>query len=219
MEEGNWLQVPVPLLLFTSIVVFLVSIFFSFLLKRNENSKNLPPGPPSLPILGHLHLLKDPLHRTLQELTSKYGDILLLRLGYRKILVVSSTSAVEECFTKYDVVFADRPRILASQILNCGSFTLGFSPYGSYWRNLRRFMTIEVFSSKSIASLSSIRQKEAYYLVKQLFDESGGKTFRVNMRSKLVDLTFNLVMRVLIGKRCILSMDSITSQSRIRPNG
>lgn len=74
-------------------------------------------------------------------------------------------------------------------------------------------MTIEVFIPKSVASFSDIRQAEVYLLVKQLFNESGGKTYRVRMRSKLVDLAFNIIMRILVGKRCILSWDFVNLSS------
>lgn len=194
--------------LFTSFVfLFYGFFFFFFLLKTRANPKNPPPGPPCLPIIGHLHLLREPFHRTLKELASKYGHVLRLRFGSRKVLVISSASAVKECFTKYDVAFANRPRTMASDILNYDSTTVAFASYGSHWRNLRRLMTIEIFSNKSVAASSIIRQQESRFLVKQLFDESGGKTLRVQLRSKLVDLAFNIVLRVLVDKRYVYLED------------
>ncbi|WOK99775.1 Cytochrome P450 [Canna indica] len=61
---------------------------------------NLPPSPvPCLPIIGHLHLLKKPVYRTLSNIANRNGPILFFKFGSRPVLVVSSPSAAEECFT------------------------------------------------------------------------------------------------------------------------
>ncbi|XP_031407000.1 cytochrome P450 81Q32-like isoform X2 [Punica granatum] len=208
MEESNTYQVPAVLLF----VSFFFLVYGFFFLRKHANPKNLPPGPPSLPIIGHLHLLKEPIHRSLQELTSTYGRTFLLRIGYRKVLVISSASAVQECFMKYDIVFADRPRMLVMEILNYDKTTVAFSPYGAYWRNLRRLLAIEIFSTKSLAALSSIWQEEARIWVKELFEKSGKEMFIVRLRSKLIDLSFNVMMMVLVGKRYYGKEDDVVSE-------
>ncbi|CAN1274260.1 Isoflavone 2'-hydroxylase, partial [Linum perenne] len=98
----------------------------------------LPPSPPSLPFIGHLHLLKEPIHRTLQTLSTKYGQIYFLSMGVRNVVVVSSPSLVEECFNKNDIVLANRPFLVAGKILHYNYTTVGAAPYGPHWRDLRR---------------------------------------------------------------------------------
>ncbi|XLR56359.1 hypothetical protein S83_007031 [Arachis hypogaea] len=102
------------------ILLLLLFLFLAkFILERNnKNNKNLPPIPTSLPIIGHLHLINQPLHRSLHNLTKKYGHILFLKLGTRNVLVVSSPSAIEECFTNNDIIFANRPQTLAGKHLS-----------------------------------------------------------------------------------------------------
>ncbi|WP_422482689.1 cytochrome P450, partial [Pleomorphochaeta sp. DL1XJH-081] len=74
-----------------------LSIAFKYL--RKEKRK-LPPTPfPALPLLGHLHLLKFPLHRTYHSLSLRLGPIFSLRFGNRLMVVVSSPAVAEECFT------------------------------------------------------------------------------------------------------------------------
>ena len=73
------------ILLFSSLTLFLLFIAFKFILKTRTRAKHLPPSPPSLPIIGHLHLIKKPLHRTLQALSQKYGNIFSLQFGRQPI--------------------------------------------------------------------------------------------------------------------------------------
>ena len=111
-------------------------LFFSQTRKRHY--KNLPPSPPSYPIIGHLHLLKHPVHRTFQSLSRKYGPVLSLWFGSLHVVVISSPSAVEECFTKNDIVLANRPCLLMAKHVGYDYTTVISSPYGDHWRNLRR---------------------------------------------------------------------------------
>ncbi|KAF8406249.1 hypothetical protein HHK36_008334 [Tetracentron sinense] len=180
---------------------FFAILFISKLLFQ-QKKKNLPPSPVGLPILGHLHLLKQPLHHTLETLSHQYGPILSLQFGSRSVLLISSPFAVEECFTKNDIIFANRPRSLAGEHLAYNYTTLGFAPYGHHWRNLRRLTVIEIFSSNSLHMSSTIRHEEACYLVRQLFRDFHGVSQKVDLRSMLFHLTFNIMMGMVAGKRC-----------------
>ncbi|VVA12003.1 PREDICTED: cytochrome P450 [Prunus dulcis] len=124
----------------------LALIIFTLLLKLSiakiTRKHNFPPSPPSLPIIGHLHLLKQPIHRTLQALSGKFGKLRLLRWGSRRVLLVSSPWVAEELFTKHDIIFANRPRLLIGKHLAYDFTTVTLAPYGDLWRNLRRIMTL-----------------------------------------------------------------------------
>ncbi|KAF8023163.1 hypothetical protein BT93_F0611 [Corymbia citriodora subsp. variegata] len=180
-------------------------LLFLFKLQRS-NKRNLPPSPPSLPIIGHLLLIKEPVHRTLQSLSDRYGPVLSLSFGSRSVVVVSSPAAVEECFTKNDIVLSNRPRMLSTDIMLYSSTTIGSTLYGAHWRNLRRLTTLEILSPHRLATSLAIRQEEVRLLVKSLYEEvaavAGGSGFRrVGMRSRLQELSFNIIMRMVSGKR------------------
>ncbi|GFY86032.1 cytochrome P450, family 81, subfamily D, polypeptide 5 [Actinidia rufa] len=188
--DPNWFY-------FLSLATFL-SLLLLNLLKTQTTPKNPPPSPPSLPIIGHLHLLKEPLHRTLHHLSASHGPVLALRFGSRPVLVVSSPSAIEECFSKNDLLFANRPRFLVGKHLNYNFTTLGAAPYGHHWRNLRRFSTVELLSTSKLNMFLSIRQEEVKSLLKNL---NQPKFAKVEMKSRLSELSFNIVMRMVSGKR------------------
>ncbi|KAF8406248.1 hypothetical protein HHK36_008333 [Tetracentron sinense] len=186
-----------------SLALFLLFLFLisKCFLQKQKQRKNLPPSPLSLPIIGHLHLMKEPLHRTSNSLSDKYGPILYLRLGSRSVVVVSSPSAVEECFTKNDIIFANRPLGLAGKLLNYNNTTLGASPYGQHWRNLRRLTTVEIFSTNRLNMFSGIRREEVQLLLKQLFKNCNGGTAKVELKSRFSEFSFSIMLRMITGKR------------------
>ncbi|OVA15923.1 Cytochrome P450 [Macleaya cordata] len=187
--------------LFSLLLLLLLLLYKLLFLK--STTKNLPPSPPSLPIIGHLHILKKPLHRTFHSLSTRYGPILFLRFGFCHVLVVSSPSAVEECFSKNDTIFANRPHFLAGQHFGYNFTALGWAPYGHHWRNLRRITTIEVFCSSSLQISSGIRKEEIKCLIKQLIGRSNNGGFvKVEMKSMFLELVFNVMMRIVAGKKC-----------------
>ncbi|EOY15780.1 hypothetical protein QUC31_000710 [Theobroma cacao] len=160
---------------------------------------NLPPSPfPCLPIIGHLYLLKKPLYRTLSKIANRNGPILFFKFGSRPVLVVSSPSAAEECFTKNDIIFANRPRLLIAKHLAYNYTALSWAPYGDHWRNLRRIASIEILSTNRLQLLSGIRMDEVKSLMRNL---SGHPDEPVELRRAFFELTFNVMMRMIAGKR------------------
>ncbi|KAI3451968.1 hypothetical protein Pfo_008633 [Paulownia fortunei] len=185
--------------LYALLSLFLLVIAFKFSAK---GKRKLPPSPvPALPVLGHLHLLKFPLHRTYHKLSQKLGPIFSLRLGTRLMVVVSSPAIVEECFTKNDIVLANRPRFIIGKYIGYNYTSLVGSPYGDYWRNLRRLTTVEIFSTARLNMFQSIRQDEIRHLLKKLYRNSYKDFARVELRSLFSEMTFNVIMRMVAGKR------------------
>ncbi|KAH6758905.1 hypothetical protein C2S51_019140 [Perilla frutescens var. frutescens] len=186
-------------------ISFLTFLFLIFLSKFISGSKNAAPGPPRLPVIGHLHLLnKQPLYKTFQQFAQKYGPTISLKFGFRDTLVVSSPAAVQEIFTRNDLNFSNRPKFLSGRLLNYNFTTLGAAPYGPLWRNLRRLTTTEIFSTARLNTFLSIRQEEIKLLIKDLYriNSISGKDFaRVEMKSKLSELSFNIIMRIVAEKR------------------
>ncbi|TXG52499.1 hypothetical protein EZV62_021668 [Acer yangbiense] len=163
--------------------------------------KNLPPSPfLTLPIIGHLYLFKKPLHRSLSKISSKYGPILLLKFGSRSVLLVTSPSAAEECFTKNDIVFANRPHLLAGKHLGYNYTSLTWASYGDHWRNLRKISSLEILSNNRLQTLSFVRMDEIRSVVRRLYQHDH-QNQTVEMQSVFFELTLNVMMRMIAGKR------------------
>lgn len=189
-------------LLYAFLCVTLLLLVTLIKLFSPKDKRKLPPSPvPAIPVLGHLHLLKFPLHRTYQKLADKLGPIFSLRLGNRLMVVVSSPEIVDECFTANDVVLANRPQLIVGRYVGYNYTSLVSSPYGDHWRNLRRLTTVEVFSAARLNAFKSIRHDEIRLLLGKLCRTSYQDFAKVELRSLLSEVTFNNIMRMVAGKR------------------
>lgn len=117
--------------------------------------------------------------------------------------MVSSPSAIEECFTKNDIVFANRPQCMAGDRLTYNYAAFAWSPYGHFWRILRRVTTVELFSSHSLQQSAKIREEELQSLLRFLFKSSKDGSQRVDLNYLVSVFSFNVMMRVIAGKRSV----------------
>ncbi|GMI66043.1 cytochrome P450, family 81, subfamily D, polypeptide 8 [Hibiscus trionum] len=159
-------------------------------------------------------LTNPPLHRPFLELSKKLGPVFSLRLGSRLAVVVSSLSAVEECFTKNDIVLANRPNLLLSKHLAYNHTTVISAPYGDYWRNLRRICTIEIFLLNRLNKFSDIRKDEVQRLLLKLSRNSREDFSKEELKSMFVDLTLNNLMGMMAGKRYCCEDVSDSSEAK-----
>ncbi|XP_042058394.1 cytochrome P450 81Q32-like [Salvia splendens] len=193
-------------LIFSITLTIVLSIFLIYKRPRHR----LPPSPAvPLPILGHLHLLKQPLHRTFHRLSQSTGPIFSLKLGLRRAVVVSSPALVDECFTKNDVALANRPNIIIDEYIGYNHTTMSGAPYGDLWRSLRRIAAQEVLSGARLTAFSEIRhdevksmllslmEKETQQQKKSLSEKESRGFSEVELRPRLLKLSFNNMMRML----------------------
>ncbi|BAU01758.1 Cytochrome P450 [Vigna angularis] len=183
---------------FLTFMVLLFSWNFFF---KTRRFWNLPPGPFSFPIIGNLHQMRQPLHRTFHALSQKHGKVFSLWFGSRFVVIVSSLEAAQECFTKNDIVLANRPRFLAGKYIGYNNTTVAVSPYGDHWRNLRRIMSLEVLSTHRLNCFLEIRRDEIMRLVRKLAYDSRNGFAKVELKSSFSEMTFNTIMRMVSGKR------------------
>ncbi|KAK9949983.1 hypothetical protein M0R45_005490 [Rubus argutus] len=192
---------------YSSLSIFVCLLVTVQLLRLSKRRRypNLPPSPSlSLPILGHLYLLKPPIQRTLHSLSQKHGPVFSLWFCSRRVVIVELPSAVQECFTKNDIVFANRPpSILGKHLYN--HTTIGDSPYGDQWRNIRRISTVEVLSTSRLNSFSDMRNEEIKHLLRKISQSARGENrfVKVELKSMFTEMTYNSMMRMVAGKRYV----------------
>ncbi|KAI5386692.1 cytochrome P450 CYP82D47 [Lathyrus oleraceus] len=197
----------------------LLFLFLLFLLRRSHINTAValktPPPPPEVrgawPLIGHLHLLgsSQPPHVTLGKLADKYGPIFTLRLGVHRTLVVSSYEMAKQCFTVNDKAFASRPKSLAFEVMGYNFSMIGFSPYGSYWRTVRKIATVHVLSTQRIDMLKYVMKSEVKIAMKESYsfwtkvkkNKDSSERAITEMKKWFGDIAINVLFRMVVGKR------------------
>uniref|UniRef100_A0A7N0TEU6 Cytochrome P450 n=1 Tax=Kalanchoe fedtschenkoi TaxID=63787 RepID=A0A7N0TEU6_KALFE len=168
------------------------------LIRRPNRCPSRPPGPSKVPILGNLHQLDALLHQSLAKLATKYGPVMLVHFGREPTIVISSASAAKEALKTRDADFCGRaPNFCAARITyNYSDVT--FAPYGEYWRQMRKTVTLELYSSKRVQSFGSARADEVNAMLESLA-LSATKGEVVDLGEKAFALTASIMFKIAFG--------------------
>ncbi|KAG2634240.1 hypothetical protein PVAP13_2NG156500 [Panicum virgatum] len=189
----------------TLLFVFLLSlpILVTLLRRQSASKKRRPPGPWNLPLIGSLlHFVKSHPPVVLRDLASKYGPVMFLRMGQVDTVVISSPAAAQEVLREKDVIFASRPSIVASEVFCYGNLDVGFSPYGAYWRTLRKLCTVELLSAKMVRQFAPIRDNETLSLIKNIQAAGRGGQPVTNLASLLLSCSNSITAKAAFGQVC-----------------
>ncbi|CAN0923813.1 Desmethyl-deoxy-podophyllotoxin synthase [Linum grandiflorum] len=168
-----------------------------------ESRKPLPPGPPKLPIIGNLHNMIGSLpHQALRDLAIQYGPLIHLQLGEISAAVVSNPAMAQEIMKTHDLVFADRPRLLASEIATWGSQDIAFSPHGDYWKQMKRISLTELLGPRKVKSFRAIREAEVSNLIESVRNVSISSNKGVNITEMVMNLTNAITCKTAFGYQC-----------------
>nr|AMZ03387.1 cytochrome P450 CYP71BE32 [Plectranthus barbatus] len=193
------IQFPSPLL--SAAAVFFSTLIFLAIkskLKTRKSTRNLPPGPWKLPLLGNMHNLMAGLapHRMLANLSAKFGPVMHLKLGELSVAVISSPEAAKQVMKTHDINFASRSSIIVAEIISYGCTSITFSPYGDYWRQLRKITTLEVLSAKRVQSFRSLREQVFGDLARRFAATEGSP---INFSEDFNSATYALISRASLG--------------------
>ncbi|KAK9926710.1 hypothetical protein M0R45_023923 [Rubus argutus] len=201
----NPLQIMAELINNGTLSLVLVAIFVILLYRwssstSTSSTKKSPPSPPKLPVIGNLHQLGSPLHRSLQALSQIHGPLMLLHFGSVPVLVVSSAEAAREIMKTHDLAFSGRPKSTASEKLLYNYKDVAFAPYGEYWRQVKSICVLNLLSNKRVRSFRGVREDETKAMITKIRETStsGGV---VNLRTMLMTLTNDVVSRVALGRK------------------
>ncbi|CAI9115152.1 OLC1v1015989C1 [Oldenlandia corymbosa var. corymbosa] len=185
-----------------SILLSTIFIFSFFFLVRwlEPSTKNLPPSPPKLPLIGNLHQLGHLPYRSLKTLAEKYGPIMLLHLGSKPTLIISSPEMAESVLKTHDLNFSSRPEPNFVRKITYNYQDILFAPYGEYWRQARSICVHQLLSNKRVQSFRSIREEEVASVLENITESCSSRS-PVNVTDILTMLTYNIMSRVAIGRR------------------
>ncbi|CAH2070751.1 unnamed protein product [Thlaspi arvense] len=219
-------------LIFIFICIFSLLCYSLFFNKpKDSRGFKLPPSPPSLPIIGHLHLLLSTLiHKSLQKISSKYRPLLTLRIFNVPVVLISSGSMA----LAYEIFFflillpkaktkklqrvgeehqnkrknwnkgSNRIEGLLSTAGKERSLSLivrSTSTLNTRNRFMRKLVATKLLRPQAIEQSQGIRAEELHRFYANLLDKANKKE-NVEIGKEVMKLTNNIICRMSMGRTC-----------------
>uniref|UniRef100_A0ACD6ABF2 Uncharacterized protein n=1 Tax=Avena sativa TaxID=4498 RepID=A0ACD6ABF2_AVESA len=222
MELPSWASFVLAAALFLSAATTLL------LLQRRSGQRGykryrLPPGPKPWPVIGNLHLMGALPHRSIRDLSARYGPLMQLRFGSIPVVVGSSPEMARLLLQTHDAALAGRPRTAAGRHTAYDHTDMLWSSYGAHWRRLRRVCLAELFSASRIASYETVRHDEVRALLRGLHAAAatsglgGGGAVVVVVREHLFAATLGMISRMVLGRKYVEAAGSSSASGIITP--
>ncbi|KAF8720966.1 hypothetical protein HU200_023373 [Digitaria exilis] len=183
-------------------VVLATVLFLATILRRRWNPKrkyNLPPGPRPWPVIGNLNLIGALPHRSVHELSKRYGPLMSLRFGSVPVLIGSSVDAARFILKTHDLAFSDRPRTASGRHTGYNYSDVLWAPYGPYWRQARRLWKAEIMSARQLRSHEHVRDEEVRAMLRDIYGHGGGRA--VALLDCLLMANLKAISRMVLGSK------------------
>ncbi|MCO5573897.1 hypothetical protein L7F22_027672 [Adiantum nelumboides] len=162
----------------------------------------LPPGPIAWPVVGNWLQFKEGLNpQNLAKLAKHYGDVCLLQMGQRNVLVVSSPEMAKEVLQTQGVEFGSRARNLVFDMTTAKGSDMVFADYGEHWRKMRRIATIPFFTNKVVQQSRHGWEEEIELALSDIKEMPGITTSGVMVKDRLELMMYNIVYRMMFSRR------------------
>ncbi|KAJ1377814.1 Cytochrome P450 [Sesbania bispinosa] len=185
-------------LLFLSL---LSTIVVRAILTRKQRKGHRPPSPPSLPIIGHLHLISQLPHQSFHSLSSRYGPIMQIYLGSVPCVVASSPEIAKTFLKTHETFFSNRFISAAVHYLSYGSKGFLFAPYGEQWKLMKKLCMSELLGGRTLDQLLPVRQQETVRFLR-LLQKKGEAGEAVDVGGELLTLNNSIISRMTMSRTC-----------------
>ncbi|XP_057544008.1 geraniol 8-hydroxylase-like [Amaranthus tricolor] len=167
----------------------------------------LPPGPPTLPILGNLFSLRRNPRISLTKLANKYGPLMFLQLGQVPTVIISTASMAKKALHKNDLSVSSRMVINGTRALNHHENSLVWLSITSpQWRFLRKISNIHIFWSTKLDMSQSLRMEKVEELIDYVQNRS-----KVGRMVDIGEVAFTTTLNLL--SNTFFSMDLVDHDS------
>lgn len=146
--------------------VIVTVVLLAKLLTIGRRPKNLPPGPPTIPILGNLHLMPTrDAHLQFEKWAREYGPVYSLILGTKVMIVLSSDKAVKELLDKKSNMYSHRQEMYLGQTLCSGDLRILMMGYTPRWRMCRKMVhtLLNISAAKSYVPYQMLENKQMLF--------------------------------------------------------
>ncbi|PBK75563.1 cytochrome P450 [Armillaria solidipes] len=176
--------------------VLALLVWGAFILKKiGSRELGLPPGPPTVPLLGNLHIFPtEYAHYKFTEWARIYGDVYSLKVGPSTAIVITSAAAVKELMDKRSASTADRPPHHMADVVT-GGLNMVLARYSDAWRVLRKNAHAMLTPKASLEHLP-IQRAEAAQLMYDILQAP--EAFYTHVRR----YSNSTILSITYGKRC-----------------
>ncbi|CAI9302985.1 unnamed protein product [Lactuca saligna] len=185
-------------LLTTILVLFCI---FLYTLKSNSSSMvalKLPPNPPKLPIIGNMHqLLGQPRHLAFWKLSQEYGPIMLLNIGSKSCLIISSSTMAKQVFKDQDHILCSRPISKTTKRLTYNYVDAAFSPHSNHSKKMRKVLVSEFMGPKRARVSNHVLLTEVEIMLRSVSLHPSNSA--INLNELFLALVKALICKVAFG--------------------
>ena len=150
------------------IFVIILSYIISTAAGWRKRYPPLPPGPPSLPLIGNTHqLMTKDVWRQLRKFNKMYGPVGHLRVGSNTIILLGSHQTIHDLHNKRSRKYSSRPQMLSAQGHICRGLNPTLLPSNEKWKRARRLQT-SVLNANTVRKYHGVLDVESMQLVYEL---------------------------------------------------
>ncbi|KAF8802924.1 putative cytochrome P450 monooxygenase [Phlegmacium glaucopus] len=159
-----------------------------------RRERHLPPGPPTKPVIGNIHLLPTSwLQLQFASWAKEYGPIFSLKVFNSTMIVISTPSAVKDILDKTGSLTAGRPRSIM-QFTTEGLHMAMESASTGIWRKSRKAFQM-LLTAEAVDRHLPTQEAEALQLLHDLI------THPEDLYNHIVRTTSSLIASLVYGKR------------------
>ncbi|KAH8882222.1 cytochrome P450 [Thozetella sp. PMI_491] len=148
-----------PVLLLTAASACLAALYW--LSQIGRRPANYPPGPPTVPVLGNIHLMPEAdIHGQFRRWSREYGAIYSLMLGTKTTIVLSGQHTVKDLLDKRSAYYSSRPEMYLARLLS-GDARMVLMEYGDMWRTTRKIVhnSLNINAARTYVAYQDLENK------------------------------------------------------------
>ncbi|RXH96533.1 hypothetical protein DVH24_009037 [Malus domestica] len=123
-----------------------------------------------------------------------------MHLGFIPTIVVSSPKTAKLFLKTHDTIFANRPKLQASDYMAYGTKAMAFTEYGPYWRHIRKLCMLQLLCPSKIKGFAPLRKEEVGLLVQSLKVAADAGDV-VDFSEKVGELVEGITYRMVLGRK------------------
>ncbi|KAI1503389.1 cytochrome P450 [Biscogniauxia marginata] len=193
-----------PLFLGSSVVLLFILYKINTVGRR---SKSMPPGPPTLPIIGNIHQIPtERSHFQFQKWAEEYGPVYSLMIGTRVMIVLSSDQAIRDLLDKRSAIYSARPDYYIGQEVLSGNNRFVHLGYDETWRTVRK-LGQRLFSMKVSESYIPYQDLESRAMLLGFLNKPD------QFKNHIQRYTGSLARQITFGIRCTTIDDPMLKEA------